>query len=211
MSGATQTVAIKAPAMQTAVFRIIGTAPYVSCKFSAKALNAMREKQEAGSTALGKKKREPKKFDELCEAAIHRSHDGWVGIPASAFRAAMISACRLVGFKMTLAKMSVFVEPDGFDKTEGTPLVKLIAGKHERVDHAVRNATGVIDIRTRPMWRKWEADVRVAFDSDQFTLADITNLLQRVGLQVGIGEGRPDSRASAGMGWGTFALQEKKR
>jgi len=27
-----------------------------------------------------------------------------------------------------------------------------------------------------------------------------------VGLQVGIGEGRPDSRDSAGLGWGTFKL-----
>jgi len=25
-------------------------------------------------------------------------------------------------------------------------------------------------------------------------------------LQVGIGEGRPDSRDSAGLGWGTFKL-----
>jgi hypothetical protein len=34
----------------------------------------------------------------------------------------------------------------------------------------------------------------------------VTNLMQRVGLQVGIGEGRPDSRESAGLGWGTFAI-----
>jgi hypothetical protein len=28
----------------------------------------------------------------------------------------------------------------------------------------------------------------------------------RVGIQVGICEGRPDSKNSAGMGWGTFKL-----
>lgn len=202
-------VQIKPPNLKTAQFRIIGTAPLVQCKFSTKAKAAIRATQEAGSTARGKKTREPKDFDIVCDGAVHYSREGWVGIPASAFRAAMISACRLVGFKMTLAKLSVFVEADGFDKDDGTPLIKLIAERYQRVDHHVRNATGVVDLRSRPMWSDWAADVGVRFDADQFTLADVTNLLARVGAQVGIGEGRPDSRASAGMGWGTFRLAEE--
>jgi hypothetical protein len=200
------TITIPPPNMRTALFRIKGTSPLVQCKFSEKAKQAIRETQEAGTTARGKKKREPKNFDEVCAAAVHRSDGGWVGIPAGAFRSAMISACRLVGFKMTLAKLSVFVEADGLDADDGTPLVKLIAGDYERVDMHVRNATGVIDLRTRPMWREWQADVRVRWDADQFKLNDIANLLARVGMQVGIGEGRADSRASAGMGWGMFEL-----
>jgi hypothetical protein len=52
----------------------------------------------------------------------------------------------------------------------------------------------------------WSADVNISYDSDQFTSTDVANLLQRVGQQVGIGEGRPDSKMSAGMGWGTFTL-----
>jgi hypothetical protein len=57
------------------------------------------------------------------------------------------------------------------------------------------------------MWRPgWEAKVRIRFDGDQFTLTDVTNLLMRVGLQVGIGEGRPDSKMSTGMGWGMFEV-----
>jgi len=31
----------------------------------------------------------------------------------------------------------------------------------------------------------------------------------RVGQQVGICEGRPDSKNSAGMGWGLFTLEDK--
>jgi hypothetical protein len=129
-----------------------------------------------------------------------------VGIPAGAFRAAMISACRLVGFKMTLAKLSLFVVADGFDRDEGTPLVKLIAKAYKRVDMHVRNATGVIDIRSRPMWEEWQADVTIRYDADQFSQDDVVTLMSRVGEQVGLCEGRPDSRASAGMGWGTFRL-----
>lgn len=55
------------------------------------------------------------------EAAIHYSSDGWIVIPAPAFRCAMIDACRLVG-----AKISVFIEADGFDADDGTPLVRLM-------------------------------------------------------------------------------------
>jgi hypothetical protein len=55
---------------------------------------------------------------------------------------------------MTLAKLSLFIEADGLDVIDGTPLVRIIAGEPERTDMHVRNATGVVDIRTRPMWRE---------------------------------------------------------
>ena len=199
-------VQIKPANIQQAVFKIKGTAPYVQARFSAKAMQAMKEKMLAGSTAKGKKVREARNFDEDFEQAKHVSEQGWVGIPASSFRQALISACRLVNFRMTLAKLSVFVAADGFDRIDGIPLIKLQAGEPERTEMAVRNATGVADIRVRPMWREWAAEVKVSYDADQFTLQDVTNLMQRVGMQVGIGEGRPDSRDSAGLGWGTFVL-----
>ena len=196
-------VVISAPKFSLAEFHIVGTAPYVQAKFAAKARNMMREKHIAGGTSKGKKVREARDFDADYEGAIHRSEEGWPGIPASAFRCACISACRLVGFKMTMAKLSFFVEADGLDETDGTPLIKIV-GDPMKCEHMVRNATGVADIRVRAMWKRWEATVRVRYDSAQFTLTDLTNLMMRVGMQVGIGEGRPDSRESCGMGWGTF-------
>lgn len=206
-----QTV-IKAPDIRTAAFNIRGTAPYVQARFSGKAMQAMMSKMAMDATqkkqarAKGKDEARPARdFDEDYRNAMHISTEKWHGIPAGAFRQAMISACRLVGFKMTLAKLSVFVSADGFDAIDGVPLIK-IEGKPERVDMAVRNQTGVADIRIRPMWRQWSAVVRVRYDADQFTTADVANLMNRVGQQVGIGEGRPDSRDSAGLGWGTFEL-----
>jgi hypothetical protein len=171
----------------------------------------MKEIQEGGSRSRKGKKREPKKFKELFKQAMHVSDKGWHGIPASAFRCAMISACKICGFHMTKAKLAVFVEADGFDSDEGTPLVKITKGKPVYHEGMVRLATGVADIRARPMWKPgWEAKVRVTFDADMFGLEDITNLMARVGVQVGIGEGRPDSKSSAGMGWGTFTIKGKK-
>lgn len=196
-------ITIKPPTIITAEFCIVGTSPYVQHRFSKK--GEMMAKQAAGGTARSKKVREAKDFDAVYEAAKHVSSKGWVGIPAPSFRNAMISACRLVGFKMTLAKMSAFVKADGFDADDGQPLVR-IYGKPERHDMAARNATGVVDIRTRPMWREWGAVVRIQYDSDQFTASDIANLLQRAGMQVGVGEGRHDSKQSAGLGWGCFEI-----
>lgn len=200
------TVVIQAPKFQMAVFEIEGTSPYVQHKFSKKAREKMRADQEAGQAGKNRRKRDPKDFQECYEQAMHISDDDWHGIPAPAFRCAMIDACRLTGAKMTMAKMSVFVEADGFDADDGTPLVK-IEGEPEPVESAVRNATGVIDIRVRPMWKKWTARVTIRWDADQFTIDDVTNLLQRVGQQVGIGEGRPFSKQSNGQGWGLFTIK----
>lgn len=204
-----ETITISAPNMRTAEFRIIGTAPYVQLAFPQKAKELMRKKMEAGSQAKKGAKKPPRDFDEDYHQAFHRTEDGKCGIPASAVRNAMISACRIVGFQMTKGKLAVFAEADSIDVNEGTPLI-YIDGEPEMVVHPVRNATGVADLRVRAMWRKWAATVRIRFDNDMFSAEDISNLLARVGEQVGIGEGRPDSKPSAGMGWGTFRIAENE-
>lgn len=202
-------VSIKAPNFQRAEFDIVGTAPFVQLRFSEKAKAVMRAKMEEGQRNKKGKAREPRDFASEFEQAMYRLPDGSPGINASSFRNALIRACSLVNFQMTLAKLTVFVEADGFDKYDGTPLVK-IHGTPEHYEAMVRNETGVADIRVRAMWRQWTAKLRVKWDADQFTLTDVTHLLMRVGEQVGIGEGRPFSKKSCGIGFGTFRLKEAK-
>jgi alpha-beta hydrolase superfamily lysophospholipase len=201
-----ENVVIKAPAIDTANFKIVGTAPYVQLRFSQKAINTMMEKHKLGSQAKKKTQKEARDFDEDFRQAMHVSTEGWAGIPAGAFRNGLISACRLVGFKMTLAKLSLFVGEDGFDSVDAVPLIKIEGEAEPLIMHA-RNATGVCDIRVRAKFWPWSATLRVSYDTDQFSTQDVANLLLRVGQQVGIGEGRPDSKMSAGMGWGTFRLE----
>ncbi len=204
-------VGIAPPNFNVAKFEICGLVPYVQHAFSGKAREIMRQKQEAGSVAKKGQKREAKDFDSCYEQAKHISTKGWAGIPATAFRCALISACRLVDFKMTRAKLSLFVVEDGYDKVDGTGLVKITKGEPHHVEHSVRLESGVVDIRPRPMWDAgWEATVTIRWDADQFAIKDVANLLLRAGMQVGIGEGRPDSKDSAGMGWGLFQLKEEK-
>jgi hypothetical protein len=203
-----KSITITAPNFQTINVRIAGTSPLMQAKFSAKTKQAMAAKMAAGSTAKSKNKKPPRDFDADFIGAQHISTDGWVGIPAAAFRNACIDVCRMVGFKMTHAKMSVFAEADGLDTEDASPLIRLDAGDPERSEMTVRNATGVVDIRVRPLWREWAANVRLRFDADQFTTEDVINLLSRAGAQVGIGEGRPFSKSSNGLGFGLFAVQD---
>lgn len=211
VSKAQTQVTIPAPNIRTAVFRIEGNAPLVIHRFSAKAKQSILAKMMAGSTSTGKRpKREAIVPEETMDAGRYYSKDGWDGFNASAIRAAMISACRLVGFKMTLAKLSIFVEPDGWDALEPQiPLVR-IEGKAEKLESMARVETGQVYVTIRPMYNPWKAQVKIKYDADQFTVTDVANLLARVGQQVGLCEGRPDSKNSVGQGWGTFNVLGSK-
>lgn len=211
MGTATQKLTVAPLNLQEAIFEIVGTAPYVQNAFSARVREELKASYtaKAGTKAGKGKKREPRDLQRLFEEGQHRSDDGWNGIPATAFRNAMIDACRMAGFKMTLAKMSVFVEADGFDAIDSTPLVRITNGEPEYLESTTRTTTGVVMVTARPKWAPgWRAKLHVKWDADQFSLEDVSNLLHRSGQQVGIGEGRPFSKNSAGMGWGLFTFAQ---
>lgn len=188
--------------------RVRGTAPLVINNFSFKARQKMMADMATPKSAKkARTERPPRDYDDDFMQARHISTEGWDGIACPAFRAAMIDACRTVGLVMTKAKMSVFVLPDGFDEKDGTPLVRIDADEPERTESLVRNDNGSADIRIRPMWREWAANVTVEFDADMITPDSVVNLLDRAGRQVGVGEGRPFSKNSVGQGWGTFTVE----
>jgi len=206
-----QTVSIKPPSFGVAEFRLKGLSPLVIHRFSAKTKLEMKQKMETGKAAASRRNREAKSTDELFAEARYVAREGWDGIHAGAFRAALISACRLVGYKMSLAKLSIFVEADGVDAKEPQiPLVR-IYGQPTKQEDVARVETGQPYVTIRAAYHNWKARLRIRWDADQFTLDDLTNLLARAGLQVGIGEGRPDSKNSAGMGWGLFQIEESRR
>lgn len=200
-------VTISAPKFKTAIFEIEGVAPLVIHRFSAKTKNEMKLKMETGKAASSKKNREAKDTDELYKEAKYVSYEGWEGFNASAIRNALISACRLVGFKMTLAKLSLFVLPDGWDRQEPQiPLIR-IYGESRKQEDMARVETGQPYVAVRAAYHQWSAKINLRWDSDQFTMDDVFNLLYRVGLQVGVCEGRPDSPKSVGLGWGLFKVK----
>jgi hypothetical protein len=201
-------VQISAPKFAVAEFKIRGTTAYMQNKFSAKAREQIIATQKEGARSRKGKKRDPKNFEKCYESAMHISTDGWIGIPAAAFRAGMISACRAIGYKMTHAKLAINkILPDGYDGGDGDPLVRITKGKPKLDLRAVRNKNRSVDIRARPLWDAgWEATVRIRFDTEMLSVVDIANLFARVGIQFGIGDGRPDCKETAGMDLGQFEI-----
>ncbi|GIW83239.1 MAG: hypothetical protein KatS3mg105_5046 [Gemmatales bacterium] len=211
-----QEYVISPPRIEVVEVGIRGISPYVQNRFSNKAKQMMRDKQASGSRSVKGQKREAKDFKQCYVDAQYfgRCVDDdaeskpWNGIPAACFRNAMIRACSLCGFKMTLGKLSIFIIPDGFDiGAERTPLVRFLKGEPEYVEFAVRNASGVADLRPMALWSPgWEAKLKIQYDGDIFSATDILNLLARAGMQVGIGEGRPSAPKNMGMGHGLFEI-----
>lgn len=205
-NGSAERVTISAPNMRIATFAIKGTAPLVIHRFSKKVKDSIIADMKLGSTSKKGKKRQALDPQSNYEEARYRSPDGWDGFNASSLRCALISACRLVGYKMTLAKLSLFVIEDGRDKDEPEYGLIRIFGTPRMLESMGRLDNGSICPIHRPIFDEWSAKIRIRFDADQFSLKDVSNLLMRVGAQVGLGEGRPDSKNSAGMGWGTFEI-----
>jgi hypothetical protein len=210
-------VAIRPPDFRIVEFELIGTAPLMISRFSEKMKTKMLADHIAGSGQTGKKKAKPAKdVEALFMNARYISGDGWDGILCAAIRNALIRTCSVVGYTMTSGRQSLFVLADGFDASEGVPLVRIYGTAKQQAagenpvptmdERMVRNANGQPDVRIRPRWDNWRMIARVQYDADIFTAEDVTNLMSRAGVQNGLGEGRPFSKKSNGIDFGTFRI-----
>lgn len=195
---------------------IVTTEPFVQHAFGQKAQTKLISDQTitAAEKREQKKNRKPKDFEECYHDAMHVAggkSGGWYGIPCSAFRAGMVRACKGAGVPMTDAKMAIIIKADGYDKADSTPLVRITKGEPHKDMRYARNDDGSTDVRARPMWEPgMEATVRIEFDADLISAESVINLLERMGRQVGVGEGRNFSPNSCGMGWGSFQIDRSK-
>jgi hypothetical protein len=206
----TSEIVITPPNFKVLEVTLTGTSQLTSNNFAQEIIDQMAEAMALGAKAAGAKgTRKPKDFEAGYRGSLHISEEGWIGMPATAFRAAMIRACSIIGIEMTKAKMCFFVLADGYEVKRRTPLVKILGAEPARFDAYVRNANGSPDIRARGFWEEgWQCKLRVRYDADLFSATTVANLIQRTGISVGIGAGRPFSTMSAGQGWGTFEIAE---
>jgi hypothetical protein len=204
-----EAVRVTTPDIRGVIFNIEGTHPLGISRFSKKAEDAMKEQQEAGSTARAQKKREARDFDGDYEAAKYVSTEGWLGANAACFRNGMISVSKIAGLVMTRIKLAVFTVQDGQDRYDGTPLVR-IYGEPQKWLAPARNANGSFDLRMRVRFVQWKMRVQLEYDAGVITLSDVANLMVRLGRQAGICEGRPDSKDGPGIMMGLFKLTDSQ-
>lgn len=206
----TEKITIPVPNFKAIRLRLQGTSPLVLHRFDEKAKAALRittqekadlKKERGARTAASNKK----EAEDAFNAARYISEDGWDGISCGAFRNALIDACRLTGLPMTRARMAVFIDQDGYDARDHTPLVK-IEGE-ARIYESVGRTSGMNQgpiLQFRPMFHPWSVVLRIRYDADLLESQSVFNLIHRAGIQIGVGEGRPFSKKSNGLGFGLF-------
>lgn len=177
---------------------IVGVSPLIPHNWSEKARRLMREAQ-SGTKVRGA--REPKSAEEEAEGALYRMDNGAPGMPAVAFKAAMIGAVRLFqGITMVTAKSALFVLGDGSDQ-----LVPIKGKMHLREDMP-RNANGNADLRYRYAFWPWSATLQVEYVASLLDEKSVVALIDAAG-DGGVGDWRPSAPKSATGTFGRFHVK----
>lgn len=189
--------------VKTIQIPIVGTSPLIVSRFDEKSKRQIEESGTAGLKQGGKKKNiiSP---EEQYEKSIYYLSDGKsCGLPAVAFKAAMVTAAyRTYGRPMTITRSAFHVIADDPD----TGLVK-IEGAHRMREDMVRvgGVTKVAAPRYRAEFPVWSAVLTIRFMQDVITAEDIAGLVNAAGFTCGVGEWRPEKSNSGSFGCFTIA------
>jgi hypothetical protein len=176
---------------------IQGLTPLIPHKWAEKSLEMMRQKQ-FGNTV--RPARVPKNPEEEAHAATYWLDDGRPGMPAVAFKAAMVGACRnFEGLPMTQAKTLFFVEGEGVEQ-----LVP-VEGPLSMREDTPRNANGTVDLRYRNAIFPWRASIRVRFLASRIDATSVIALLDAAG-RGGVGDWRPAAPKSNTGSYGQWRV-----
>lgn len=80
-----------------------------------------------------------------------------------------------------------------------------IQGRHRMREDMVRIGMGTADLRYRAEFPQWQADVKISYNTNVLSLAQLNNLFQTAGFAVGIGEFRPERNGP----YGRFEIKQQ--
>lgn len=186
------------------VIPIVGTAPVIPHKWAEKSIRMMPGHPEKETV---KTKKEVRKPEDEAEACLYKLPGDRLAIPATAFKAAMVGACRFFEKPtMVEAKQMFFVigEPD---ESSGDQLVPITGTKLLRED-TPRNSNGNADLRYRYAISDWRAVLKVIFVPDIITPNSIISLVDAAG-RGGVGDWRPSAPKSYTGTFGTWRVDEE--
>ena len=182
---------------------IKGVSPLLMNRFSEKAKRKMLE------SAQGKRvPKDPKDPEAEYEAAFYRlDKPDTFGMPADAFKEATVSAARFYSKKqLTMTSLNQFVFIHGVpSKKEGRALVEIV-GEPTMQEDVVRVGQGT-DLRYRPAFYPWSADLEVTFFCSAITKETILSLIDAGGLAVGVGDWRPEKHGT----FGTYEIDKAQK
>lgn len=194
-------------ASKTMIVPIVGTSPLIVHNFSDKSKRQMLEAQQ------GKKKlKEVRDPQAEYEAAFYRIHDesgaDRFGFPVTAFKAATIGAARFYDKSVTMTSLRQFLFMHGvLTKADPQQLVEIF-GEPEMREDVVRlgGPSRSADLRYRPMFAEWRAELKVTFVSSSLSEGSVLSLIDAGGLGIGVGEWRPEKRGE----FGTYMVDQSR-
>lgn len=178
---------------------IVGISPLIVHAWSEKSKKMIADKQ-AGKAK--NKKHDIRQPEEEYEAAKHISVSGWEGFPAAGFKASMIRGAKMIGMVMKDTQTAFFINAD----CEETQLVRIHGESRMRTD-MVRVGMGASDIRYRPEYPDWYAELNIEFNEGIVSLDQIHQLVKAAGYGCGVGEMRPEKGK---FNYGRFKLANEK-
>lgn len=178
---------------------IVGISPLIVHAWSEKSKKMISDKQ-AGKAK--NKKHDIRQPEEEYEAAKHRSISGWDGFPAAGFKAAMIRGAKMIGMVMKDTQQAFFINAE----CEETQLVRIHGECRMRTD-MVRVGMGASDIRYRPEYPDWYAELNIEFNEGIISIDQIHQLVKAAGYGCGVGEMRPEKGK---FNYGRFKLANEK-
>lgn len=198
---------IPAPELAGLIIHVRATSPMIMHRFGKKAADMMREKQAKKATKSAKGVRGPKQIAAEIKDCFHvvantdgaTATTGLYGIPSISFKTSAVNAARFgTGLPMTKTRSIFFVVGE---------IVPIRCEMIEPREDAVRLPTGVADLRYRPYFHGWEADVPIEYFTQEITKEQLVNLFDIAGRQVGIGDNRPQRK---GDQYGRFEVVSVK-
>lgn len=203
-------IVIPAMVKHTLSVPIVGITPLITNRFPEKARQQMMEAmQQKKQRATGLPKERPDKDPEAeFEAAMHRFADGGYGFPAGGLKKAIVSATRIVPkLTMTTVRAALFVhgEYDGGSAND-VSLIRLYGSEPVMRQDPVKIVGNKTDLRHRPMFEDWGADVSISYYPHIISRESVCNLLELAGESIGLGEWRPEKNGEFGM----FRINEDK-
>lgn len=182
-----------------AVIHIVGLTPVIPHKWSEKAKSMMPGHPDKPAVAVKKGKRNP---TEEAEGCTYRLPNGKPGMPATAFKAAIVDACRFFD-KPSMKEAKIWfhvigVGPDQLVEIRGTQSLR---------EDTPRNANGSADLRYRYAFADWTATLHVRFMSNLTDEMSVMALVDAAG-RCGVGDWRPSAPKSNTGTFGTWRVKQ---
>lgn len=195
----TKSVEIIDFAIREVTIPVVGISPLIVHAWSEKSKKMIADKQ-AGKAR--NKKHDIRNPEDEFEQAKHISPLGFEGFPAAGFKAAMIRGAKMIGMVMKDTQTAFFIKAD----CEVTQLIKIHGDARMRTD-MVRVGMGSSDIRYRPEYLEWYAELTIEFNSGVVSIDQIYQLVKAAGYGCGVGEMRPEKGK---FNYGRFKLANEE-